>query len=64
MRLTFPMAARLLMHGPTPVSAGRVITTVAPRAMRMVRTRFATFQVNACSAYPLFVAVPTVLQGL
>src|SRR3712207_3725843 len=40
-----PIRARTLTHGPTPVSSGRVSTTVAPRARRIDAARLATSQV-------------------
>ena len=43
------MAARSVMHGPTPVLLDRVITTRAPATCRMRRSRSATSQLKSVS---------------
>ena len=43
---------------------GAAETTVAPCAVRIVRSRFATRQLKVASGRPAFVAVPVVLQPL
>ena len=44
-----PIAARWVTHGPTPVSLGRVRTTVAPSARSSRARRVATSKLKACS---------------
>src|SRR5438270_1205795 len=58
-----PMAARSVMHGPTPLSSVRVSTTRAPACCRSVASRSATSKANADSGYPLAVAAPAVSHG-
>jgi hypothetical protein len=48
------------MHGPTPLSEVRVITTCAPAPCKIACTRNATSNVYACSVYPPLVWVPAV----
>lgn len=61
---SLPICARVVMHGPMPLSDDRVRITVAPSPRRIAAARFATSQVNACSGYPPLVEVPTVSQAL
>ena len=44
-----PMAARWVMHGPTPVLLDLVSLTVAPRLFRILASRLETSQVKAAS---------------
>ena len=53
-----PIAARSVMHGPTPVLLSRVITTRAPAASSRARSRTATLQLKSVSRYPSGAAVP------
>ena len=59
-----PNRPRASTHGPTPRSLDRVSRTSTPRAASRDRSRAATSQVKACSAYPVAVWAPISLHGL
>src|SRR5215475_4193395 len=58
----FRICARVVTHGPTPVLFCRVITTVAPAAIRSARRSVATSKLKLASVKPDAVSVPVVSQ--
>src|SRR5262252_4637846 len=58
----FRICARVVTQGPTPVLFCRVITTVAPAAIRSARRSVATSKLKLASVKPDAVSVPVVSQ--